>query len=119
MDENITATATVVNRHVESAPMVVLDLPIPAGFAIVAEDLADAVRAGTLAKYQLTGRSAIVYLRQLEPGASRAIRYHLRATMPVKVTVPAASVYEYYDPSRRGSDRPARIAVRGRDGATP
>ncbi len=117
VDENITATATVVNNQREPAPMVILDLSIPAGFAIDADDLSRAVTAGTLAKFQLTARSAIVYLRQLDPGAPLTIRYHLRATMPVKLTVPAARAYDYYDPSRQGSSHPARLAARG-PGAT-
>ena len=49
--------------------MVILDLPIPAGFAIDADDLAGLVKAGSIAKFQLTARSAIVYLRNLKPGA--------------------------------------------------
>ena len=65
----MTAVATVVNNRPESAPMVILDLPIPAGFAIDADDLSAAVKAGTIAKFQLTPRAAIVYLRDLKPGA--------------------------------------------------
>ncbi len=48
--------------------MVILDLPIPAGFAIEADDLAELVKAGTIAKFQLSARNAIVYLRDLESG---------------------------------------------------
>jgi hypothetical protein len=113
VDENIAATATVVNNRRESAPMVILDLPIPAGFMLDADDLSRAVKAGTLAKFQVTARSAIVYLRDLQPGVPLTVGYHLRATMPVKLTVPAARAYEYYDPARRGSSRPARLAVKG------
>src|SRR5262249_23387848 len=36
----VTATATVVNNRREPAPMVILDLPIPAGFALDPDDLA-------------------------------------------------------------------------------
>ena len=64
MNENITATATVVNNRPEPAPMVILDLPIPAGFTLDADDLSAAVKAGTLAKFQLTARSAIVVSAQ-------------------------------------------------------
>ncbi len=111
VDENITAVATVVNNRPEPAPMVILDLPIPAGFAIDADDLAAAVKAGTLAKFQLTPRAAIVYLRHLAPAAPLTLHYHLHATMPVKLTVPAAHVYEYYDPARQGFSTTARLTV--------
>ena len=69
VDETVTAVASVVNNRPEPAPMVILDLPIPAGFAIDADDLAGLVKAGSIAKFQLTARSAIVYLRDLKPGA--------------------------------------------------
>ena len=42
--------------------VVLLHLPIPAGFAIEADDLAELVKSSTIAKFQLA-RSAIVYLR--------------------------------------------------------
>jgi hypothetical protein len=116
VDENISATATVVNNRRESAPMVILDLPIPAGFAIDADELAAAVKAGTIAKFQTTARAAIVYLRDLGPGESLTVSYHLRATIPVKLTVPSAKAYEYYDPTRRGSSRPARLEVNEKAG---
>jgi uncharacterized protein YfaS (alpha-2-macroglobulin family) len=111
VDDLVTATASVVNRRSEPAPMVILDLPVPAGFAVEADDLTAAVTAGSLAKFQLTPRSAIVYLRDLEPGRPFVLRYRLRATMPVKVAVPPAQAYEYYDPGRRGSSARALFTV--------
>src|SRR5207248_5195980 len=83
--ETVTATAKVVNRMGQTAPMVVLDLPIPGGFAMVTEDLAKLVEARSIAKYQVNSRTAVVYLRGLEPGKALELRYHLRAIMPVKV----------------------------------
>jgi uncharacterized protein YfaS (alpha-2-macroglobulin family) len=100
-----------VNNRSEPAPMVILDLPIPAGFALDADDLSAAVKAGTLAKFQLTSRAAIVYLRDLAPGAPLTLRYHLHASMPVKLTVPGAHVYEYYDPARQGFSGSTRLTV--------
>lgn len=59
-----------------------------------------------------TPRSVIVYLRALPPGKpGLALRYQLRATMPVKLTVPPARVYEYYDPDKHGSSPATRITV--------
>jgi uncharacterized protein YfaS (alpha-2-macroglobulin family) len=111
VDETLTATAKVVNNRDELAPMVILDLPVPAGFTLVADDLAEKVKAGYLAKFQITARSAIVYLRDLKPGASWTLRYRLRAAMPVKLTVPPAHAYEYYDPSRQGSSPAVSLTV--------
>jgi hypothetical protein len=111
VDETVTAVVSVVNNRPEPAPMVILDLPIPAGFAIEADDLATLVKASSIAKFQLTARSAIVYLRGLEPRAPLRLRYRLRATMPVKLTVPSARVYEYYDPTQEGSSSTVNLTV--------
>jgi hypothetical protein len=114
VDDRIAATATVINHQVGPAPMVILDLPIPAGFALQDDDLAAEVASGRLARFQLTPRSAVVYLCVLQPSRPFQLRYHLRATMPVKITVPPARVFEYYDPDRRGSSPPALLTVRPR-----
>jgi len=111
VDETVTARATVANNRREPAPMVILDLPIPAGFTPDADDLAMMVKTGAVAKAQLTSRTIIIYLRNLDPGAPLTLRYRLRAGMPVKLTVPPARAYEYYDPARQGSSPPARLTV--------
>jgi hypothetical protein len=109
--ETLQATASVTNRTKTAAPMVMLDLPVPAGFHAVAEDFAELVKAGTVAKFQTHARGVLVYLRDLAPGKGLELRYGLRADMPVRVTVPAARVYEYYDPDRQGFSRVARLTV--------
>jgi hypothetical protein len=112
--ETLTATATVVNNMPLPAPMVMLDLPIPAGFAVQAEDFAKAVREGRIAKFQLTARSVIVYLRGLDPAKPLTLSYRLEATMPVTLTVPGALTYEYYDRSKQGRSPALALAVRNR-----
>jgi type II secretory pathway pseudopilin PulG len=109
--ETVTAKATVVNRMPQTAPMVMLDLPVPAGFAVSDEDLEQLVGAGSIAKYQVNARSAAVYLRGLEPDKPLMLRYRLRATMPAKVTVPPARAFEYYDPDRQGRSTSAQLTV--------
>ncbi len=111
VDETATAVVSVVNNRPEPAPMVILDLPIPAGFAIDGDELAALVDAGSIEKFQVSARAAIVYLRDLKPGVLLTVRYRLRATMPVKLAVPPARVYEYYDPSREGSSRSVGLLV--------
>jgi uncharacterized protein YfaS (alpha-2-macroglobulin family) len=111
VDETVTAVASVVNNRTEPAPMVILNLPIPAGFAIEADDLPGLVKAGSIAKFQLSARSAIVYLRDLKPNARLTLRYRLKATMPVKLTVPSARAFEYYDPAREGLSPRVKLTV--------
>src|SRR5207247_1748443 len=83
-------------------------LPVPAGFAPVADDFARLVDAGTVAKFEVGPRSVVVYLRGLDAGQALELRYGLRATLPAHVTVPAARAYEYYDPDRQASSPPTR-----------
>lgn len=111
VDETVTATATVINQMDITAPMVVLDLPIPGGFAIDPGELDELVGSGLIARYEITPRQAIVYLRELTAGQKLELRYRLKATMPVKVTVPAGEAYEYYNPARRGTTEPAKLEV--------
>jgi uncharacterized protein YfaS (alpha-2-macroglobulin family) len=111
VNDTVGVTATVVNKAGEAAPMVLLDLPVPAGFAMVSEDFDKLVAAGTIAKYQQTPRSTIVYLRQLAPAESLVLHYRLRATMPVKITAQAARAYEYYDPDKQAASATANLTV--------
>jgi len=109
--ETITATATVTNNMATAAPMVILDLPIPAGFAAETDDFSKLVEEKKIAKYEVTARSVVVYLRRLPPAKPLELRYRLRATMPVKVTARPAVVYEYYDPDKRAQSATTRLTV--------
>ena len=94
--------------------MIVVDLPVPPGFPLITDDLAGLVSGGIIARYQVTPRSAIIYLRGLEPGKRLQFRYRLRASMPVRITVPPARIYEYYDPDRQGSSKIIKLSVAAR-----
>ena len=114
VDDVVSAVVSVTNTGSVSAPMVVLDLPIPAGFAPRPEDLEALVASGGASKCQRTPRQIVVYLRDLEPGKPLVLRYRLRTTMPVRVTVPAARAYSYYEPEREGMSRSAQLTVEAR-----
>ena len=114
VDDRVKATATVRNQMTGAAPMVILDLPIPAGFALEVDDLGTLRSSAKIAKYQMTARSAIVYLRAIEPSDRLELAYHLRATMPVKVTAPPARAYEYYNPDCQAMTAPVPILVSAR-----
>lgn len=105
------ADATVRNNMPAPAPMVILDLPIPAGFAVDRQCLEALVKAGTVAKYQVNARSVVVYLRELAPSRPLSIRYRLDATMPVRLTVPPARAYEYYNPDNHATSEPGQLQV--------
>jgi len=111
--EVVSATATIINNMATVAPMVILDLPVPAGFTLDPDGWESLVAEGSIAKYQITARSAVVYLRSLEPDQALSIRYDLRATMPVKIKTQPATAYEYYDPDKQASSEATRLTVSG------
>ncbi len=107
----LSAKATVLNNQDDEAPMVILDLPVPAGFTVNRDAFDRAVKQNIISKYQVTPRSTIVYLRGLKPGTPLELEYQLQATMPVKITAPAPKVYEYYNPDTNGSGQTQRLIV--------
>jgi hypothetical protein len=109
----VSATATVHNNLNTTAPMVILDLPIPAGFSVTGDDFEQALEQSKIAKYETTQRSMVIYLRAMQPGEEFQIQYRLRATMPVKVTAPAPAAYLYYDPDQRAEGKPEQLLVKG------
>jgi uncharacterized protein YfaS (alpha-2-macroglobulin family) len=95
--------------------MVMVELPIPAGFVPVTDDLAALVTKGTAAKFQLEGNRILLYLRGLDPKAEPLqLKYRLQARMPVQIQVPAARVYEYYAPERQGQSGGVALVVTAR-----
>jgi CD109 antigen len=111
----VKATARVTNRMAQPAAMVMLDLPVPAGFGPEADDFAALVQKGAIARFQVQPRKVLVYLRDLRPGQPLELTYGLRATMPVKVAVAGARAYEYYDPDKEGRSPGERLTVKARD----
>ncbi len=107
----MTATATVENTTDRPAPMIIVDLPIPAGFTLETDSFSNLVGTGAIAKFQTTSQSAIIYLRSIDNKARATLRYRMRATMPVTLTVPPAVVYEYYNAEQRAMSRAAQIVV--------
>ena len=53
----------------------------------------------------------VIWLTTNSPVAGVPLALNLRATMPVKVTVPAGRVYQYYDPDKQGRSVPASLTV--------
>jgi hypothetical protein len=112
--DTLTATAKVTNRTTAESPMVVLELPTPAGFAVAAEDFVKLAEAGTIAKWQAGPGGTVVYLRSIGAGKSLTLPYRLRGLMPVKVTAAAGRAYEYYDPDRQAHGIATALTVSAR-----
>ncbi|MFZ4572748.1 MAG: MG2 domain-containing protein [Phycisphaerales bacterium] len=107
--DTLKAKATVRNRAAEAAPMVMVDLPVPAGFAPDLDAFDGLREKGVIARYEATPRSVIVYLTSIPAGGAVRLDYGMRSTMPVEVTTPGAAVWEYYNPANRGVGRSGRV----------
>jgi uncharacterized protein YfaS (alpha-2-macroglobulin family) len=100
------------------ANMMLVDLGIPPGFEVLAEDLNRLVEGGLgreegvrLSRFDLTGRQIILYLEDLAYGEPFAFNFRLRAKYPVKAQIPASVAYDYYDPDLHAVARPQAMTV--------
>ena len=105
------AEAIVRNDSAAPAPMVLVELPVPAGFDPSTGAISQLIEAGKVEKVQTTARSIIVYLRSLAAGQSLTIPYELRATLAVDLTAPPAVAWEYYEPEISARSAVARLTV--------
>jgi anti-sigma factor RsiW len=111
VNDTVTVKAAILNRMNETAPMVMLDLPIPAGFRPQTEDFTAMKEKGQIAKFQVTPRSVTVYLLSLTPNQRLELTYRLQATMPVKLQAPGGTVYEYYQREKRSTSPVVPLVV--------
>jgi uncharacterized protein YfaS (alpha-2-macroglobulin family) len=119
-DDIATAVATVKNNLPKTANMVMVDLGIPPGFDLLAEDLQDyhertaGKKSGRLEKFSLTTTQAILYFDALAPGDTISLRFRLRAKYPIRARTFQSRVYEYYDHEVGSIARPVQLEVRQR-----
>ncbi|NMC69285.1 MAG: hypothetical protein GYA57_04345 [Myxococcales bacterium] len=109
--DKVKATVTAEYRFDEPAENVILDLGIPPGFDVATEDLDAAVRAGKIARFELTGRQIIVYVARLVPGQKLTFDVHFTARFPLRAQAPRSRAYLYYDPDVNASTRPVDLTV--------
>ncbi len=96
-----------------------LDLGLPPGFGLVAEDLQRRIAedrglptgATRLTRYEVTGRQLLVYVQDLQAGETLRFSYRLRARFPLRASIPAARVYDYYNPDAGAELPPQPIEV--------
>jgi uncharacterized protein YfaS (alpha-2-macroglobulin family) len=112
-----TATATVRSNLNKPANMVMVDVGIPPGFDLLAEDLQSFQESsagrknGRLEKFNLTGTQAILYFDSIAPRDTVTLRYRLRARYPIRARSFQSRVYEYYNPEVNSVARPVQLEV--------
>lgn len=111
IDETVTVKLVASNQSDLVAPMVMLDLPIPAGFKVDRERFDQAVESGEIGKYEITPTEIILYLRGLSPNEPFELEYVLKPSMLIKAEASAARIYEYYDPDREAWSGETRFEV--------
>jgi len=110
-DDMVTADVTVTNKLPAATSMIIVDLGIPPGFEVQAEDFENLIEKGTLQKYTLTGRQVICYVEKLTPAQVLKFSYRLRAKYPIRAQTPKSRVYEYYNTDRQAEARPVDVVV--------
>jgi len=112
VSDTVQCKVAVTNNRPAAAKMVIVDLGLPPGFTVLAEDLNDLVEKGVMEKYSLTGRQIIVYLREVPAAQPIVLKYRLMARFPIKAKAAKSVAYEYYDPSVRDEAAPQEILVK-------
>jgi hypothetical protein len=91
--------------------MALIDLGVPPGFNVVAEDLGQLVEMGVIARYELTGRQIIIYLEDFSYEAPLSFSYRLQARFPMRAQTPPSSAYDYYNPGDMTVRAPLEVTV--------
>ena len=91
--------------------MALIDLGVPPGFTVLAEDLSRLVEQKVIARYELTGRQIIIYLEDFSSESPLAFSYRLRARFPMRAQTPPSSAYDYYNPGDTTMRAPLEVTV--------
>jgi hypothetical protein len=91
--------------------MALIDLGVPPGFNVLAEDLGQLVEMGTIARYELTGRQVIIYLEDFSSQYPLNFSFRLRARFPMRAQTPPSSAYDYYNPTDTTTQAPLEMTV--------
>ncbi len=109
------------NQQGGKAESALIDLGLPPGFAVQAEDLAALVARyddtppdyefAKIERYELTGRQILVYISNLSNGRPIEFSFGLKAKFPLRVQTPPSSAYDYYNPDVQGELPPQTLVV--------
>jgi len=111
VDDQLKCAVSVKNNTGQGINMAIVDLGIPPGFEVDTTSFEAMRQAGRIAKFELTGNQAILYLRELSNTAPFQFDYALRAKYPLRVQTPPSKVYEYYQPANRAESRATVLQV--------
>jgi uncharacterized protein YfaS (alpha-2-macroglobulin family) len=112
----------VVTLNEGQAESALIDLGLPPGFSVEAQDLAALVARfddippdygfPTIERYELTGRQILIYVSNLTADNPLEFSYRLRAKFPLTAQTPASNAYDYYNPDVQGAAEPQLLVVK-------
>jgi hypothetical protein len=111
VNDEVTVDVTVRLNQEGVVKMALIDLGVPPGFNVVAEDLGQLVEMGTIARYELTGRQIIIYLEDFAYEEPLSFSYRLQARFPMRAQTPPSSAYDYYNPGDVTVRAPLEVTV--------
>lgn len=91
--------------------MALVDLGLPPGFTVMAEDLSRLVEQGLIERYELTGRQIILYLENFSSDRPLTFSYRLVARFPMRAQTAPSSAYDYYNPTDQTTSAPLEMVV--------
>ncbi len=116
---NVTAKLTQPGSRAESA---LVDLGLPPGFSVQAEDLQALVTRfqdtpadypdPKIERFELTGRQILIYVTNLSAGNPLQFSYRLKARFPLVAKTPSSNAYDYYNPQVTGEVAPQVLVVK-------
>jgi len=112
VDDIVNVTATV--RYFgpkDSTGMMIVDVGVPTGFAVVSESLDALVAAGLVSRVEVAGRKVILYVDNLYGGEVRTFTFQVKAMFPVRAIIPDSTAYLYYDPDVCAEDAGRGITI--------
>jgi hypothetical protein len=111
VNDTVTVDVEIRLNQAEPVQMALIDLGVPPGFTVMAEDLAMLVEKGLISRYELTGRQIILYLEDLTSGMPLRFTYRLLARFPMRAQTPPTSAYDYYNPNSVTVQAPLELTV--------
>ncbi len=111
VNETVQATARLEYQAATPANMLLVELGVPPGFAVLTQDWDALVAAGTIARYELARSEIHVYLSNVQPGTTLELAYRVQARVPMVALTPPSRAYDYYMPGQQELTEPQRIEV--------
>ena len=110
----VAASAIVQNLDATRRDMVMVDIGVPPGFALVTADLTAWLADPNLgvSRFERRGPGVTVYLYGLDPYQELKLPFHLQATLAVEAQTPPSVAWLYYEPEVRVRARPVTLTVK-------